>query len=54
MTERALELLNLPENDYSIILDVGCGSGISGAELSENNKIWIGIDISRSMLSYIY
>jgi 18S rRNA (guanine1575-N7)-methyltransferase len=50
MTERALELLNIPEGEEYMILDVGCGSGISGSILSENNHLWIGLDISRSML----
>ncbi len=27
MTERALELLNLPEDSTCLILDIGCGSG---------------------------
>lgn len=51
MTERALELLNLP--DPSLILDVGCGSGLSGEILSENDPshTWVGIDISASMLA---
>ena len=30
ITERALELLKLPSGRPSFILDVGCGSGLSG------------------------
>lgn len=30
LTERALELLALPEDQPSFILDIGCGSGLSG------------------------
>lgn len=29
---------------------VGCGSGLSGETLSENEHHWIGLDISKSML----
>ena len=32
------------------ILDVGCGSGLSGQELSESGHVWIGCDISAAML----
>ena len=52
MTERALELLNLsPSNNTDLlILDIGCGSGISGSVLSEYGHHWVGMDISRAML----
>ncbi|OAV89780.1 hypothetical protein PTTG_12031 [Puccinia triticina 1-1 BBBD Race 1] len=57
MTERCLELLNLPsqssdgETDYSgLILDIGCGSGLSGEIISEHGHQWVGADISGSML----
>ena len=52
MTERALELLNLPEESDMLLLDIGCGSGISGEVVSENGHFWVGFDISRSMLSF--
>lgn len=48
MTHRALELLDLSSPSY--ILDVGCGSGLSGEILSEEGHTWIGMDISPSML----
>lgn len=49
MTLRALELLNLPPSQ--LILDVGCGSGLSGEILSEEGShAWVGMDISASML----
>ena len=48
MTNRALELLDL--KDPSMILDVGCGSGLSGEILSSDSHIWVGMDISASML----
>lgn len=54
MTNRALELLDL--SDPSMILDIGCGSGLSGEILSSVDPseggphIWVGMDISASML----
>ncbi|XP_077968041.1 18S rRNA (guanine-N(7))-methyltransferase-like [Styela clava] len=51
MTERALELLNLPEDSSCFILDVGCGSGLSGETITEMGHCWIGFDISTAMLN---
>jgi 18S rRNA (guanine1575-N7)-methyltransferase len=48
MTRRALSLLSLPHP--SLILDIGCGSGLSGEILSDDDHVWIGMDISPSML----
>jgi 18S rRNA (guanine1575-N7)-methyltransferase len=48
MTHRAIELLGLTEPSF--ILDIGCGSGLSGEILSEEDHTWIGLDISPSML----
>ncbi|TAQ88757.1 hypothetical protein B7494_g2913 [Chlorociboria aeruginascens] len=54
MTHRALELLALPTPSF--ILDIGCGSGLSGEILSSipasegGPHIWVGMDISASML----
>ena len=50
MCERAIELLTLPEDDPMLILDIGCGSGLSGGVLEEQGHNWIGVDISKSML----
>mmetsp|Transcript_19726 Transcript_19726/g.59738 ORF Transcript_19726/g.59738 Transcript_19726/m.59738 type:complete len:276 (-) Transcript_19726:39-866(-) len=50
ITERALELLVLPQGEPSLILDVGCGSGLSGAVLEEHGHVWVGCDISADML----
>lgn len=50
MAERALELLALPEEEPCLILDIGCGSGLSGSVLEDNEHLWIGIDISKAML----
>lgn len=50
MTYRALELLALPEGKSAFLLDIGCGSGLSGEILEEQGHIWAGADISPSML----
>lgn len=51
MSERAVELLGLTDEKPLHILDIGCGSGLSGEVLSEQGHTWVGIDISPSMLS---
>nr|UTI93960.1 18S rRNA (guanine-N(7))-methyltransferase [Pteroceltis tatarinowii] len=52
LTERAIELLALPNDGVPrLLLDIGCGSGLSGETLSENGHEWIGLDISQSMLN---
>jgi 18S rRNA (guanine1575-N7)-methyltransferase len=33
-----------------VLLDVGCGSGLSGEALSEAGHVWVGCDISEAML----
>ena len=50
MTYRALELLALPEGQPAFLLDIGCGSGLSGEILDEEGYIWAGVDIAPSML----
>ncbi|KAG4932407.1 hypothetical protein AAZX31_17G058900 [Glycine max] len=52
LSERALELLALPDDGVpKLLLDIGCGSGLSGETISENGHHWIGLDISASMLN---
>lgn len=54
ITERAIELLRLDETDTgrpSLILDIGCGSGLSGQVLEERGHVWVGCDVSRDMLT---
>ena len=50
ITERAIELLDLPPGRPSYILDIGCGSGLSGEALEEAGHYWLGCDISKDML----
>jgi len=57
MTERCLELLALPPSaddpdraEPSFLLDIGCGSGLSGEIIEEEGHVWAGCDISASML----
>nr|XP_023511221.1 probable 18S rRNA (guanine-N(7))-methyltransferase isoform X2 [Equus caballus] len=50
MARRALELLYLPEDRPCYLLDIGCGSGLSGDYLSYEGHYWVGIDISPAML----
>ncbi|KAH7731318.1 methyltransferase [Aphelenchoides avenae] len=50
LAERALELLALPDGEECLLLDIGCGSGLSGEVLSDNGHDWIGLDISLPML----
>jgi 18S rRNA (guanine1575-N7)-methyltransferase len=51
ITERAIELLRLDPNLPAFVLDVGCGSGLSGQVLEEKGHAWIGCDVSRDMLN---
>ena len=42
LTERALELLALPSDGTPrLLLDLGCGSGLSGETLSDNGHTWV-------------
>ncbi|RZC49933.1 hypothetical protein C5167_018364 [Papaver somniferum] len=50
LSERVLELLVLPGDDVLLLLlDIGCGSRLSGETLSESGNQWIGLDMSDSM-----
>lgn len=50
LAKRCVELLALPSEQSSLILDVGCGTGLSGDVLTESGHHWIGMDISQAML----
>lgn len=51
ITERAIELLRLDSDSPALVLDIGCGSGLSGQVLEEKGHVWIGCDVSRDMLT---
>jgi len=51
MAERALELLDFPDDQPRLILDIGCGSGLSSSVVEESGHFWIGMDISIHMLN---
>ncbi|KAA6429391.1 MAG: hypothetical protein FRX49_00785 [Trebouxia sp. A1-2] len=50
LTVAALQLLDLTAAPQ-FLLDLGCGSGMSGAVLTKNGHAWIGCDISSDMLA---
>ena len=50
LANRCIELLALPEGARGMILDVGCGSGLSGECLQEAGHNWVGCDVSPAML----
>mmetsp|Transcript_5118 Transcript_5118/g.16100 ORF Transcript_5118/g.16100 Transcript_5118/m.16100 type:complete len:329 (+) Transcript_5118:32-1018(+) len=50
IAERCIELLNIPPGQRRLVLDIGCGSGLSGAALEAAGHAWIGCDVSRDML----
>ena len=50
MSLRAIDLLGLDPDSPAFILDVGCGSGLSGEILEQEGHYWVGMDISPSML----
>lgn len=52
MAARCLELLALPEDGPpALLLDVGCGSGLSGEVLAAAGHTWLGLDIAPAMLA---
>lgn len=52
MTCRALDLLEFRETDGpQLILDLGCGSGLSSQCIEEAGHKWIGVDISEAMIN---
>lgn len=49
MATRAIQLLEI-DTPGALVLDLGCGSGLSGECLSDGGHGWVGVDISPSML----
>ena len=50
MADRCIQLLEIQE-EGALVLDIGCGSGLSGEILSEEGHYWFGMDISRAMMN---
>lgn len=59
MADRCIQLLQMkPNNNFKLILDLGCGSGLSGHVVNYynvdkkygTNFHWLGLDISKNML----
>ena len=50
LARRALEILAIPKGKSKLLLDIGCGSGISGNVLGQYGHMWVGCDISTAML----
>lgn len=50
MAKRCIQLLKLPINQHSMLLDLGCGTGFSGEVLTNLGHTWIGCDLSRDMI----
>ena len=53
MSERAIEMLNLNPDDPALILDVGCGSGLSGECLDEQVGTQHRIERNIAKVSYL-
>ena len=51
MAARCIELLSLPPGESRLVLDVGCGSGLSGDALVDAGHEWVGLDISEAMVN---
>lgn len=54
LAERCVELLAIPPGEPGLILDIGCGTGLSGKVLSDAGHEWVGMDISSAMLDEAY
>ena len=50
MSERCIEMLLLGRKERALVLDIGCGSGLSGDALSAAGHAWVGLDVSSDML----
>ena len=44
----------MPPGQPAFLLDIGCGSGLSGEILDDEGYIWAGVDIAPSMLGEFY
>jgi len=44
----------MPPGQPAFLLDIGCGSGLSGEILDDEGYIWAGVDIAPSMLGEFF
>ena len=51
LAHRALQILAIPKGKKKLLLEIGCGSGISGNVLGSKGHMWLGMDISKAMLN---
>ena len=51
MARRCIEMLLLPGGAPGLVLDIGCGSGLSGDALAAAGHAWVGLDVSPDMLA---
>ena len=51
MAHRCIEMLMLPAASPALVLDIGCGSGLSGDALASAGHAWVGLDVSPDMLA---
>lgn len=49
ITERCLDIIKNPKD--AVILDIGCGSGISTEKILDSGNYVVGVDISQEMLA---
>ncbi|KAJ8905187.1 hypothetical protein NDN08_001696 [Rhodosorus marinus] len=50
LADRCLQLLQFEEGEERYLLDIGCGTGLSGDVLTDKGHVWVGLDISGPML----
>ena len=54
LADRAVQLLDLPKGSRGLLLDLGCGTGFSGAVLERAGHFWLGIDIHSWVISGLF
>ena len=50
LAARCLELQQHGATKFQLLLDLGCGSGLSSSVIEESGHTWIGVDVAREML----
>ncbi|OMJ08150.1 putative 18S rRNA (guanine-N(7))-methyltransferase [Smittium culicis] len=49
MSARAIELLALPDDEPKFLLDIGCGSGLSGEIIEEEGHYWVDLAVEKDL-----